>query len=77
MNNDDAIRQLLKQIEAMLREETVEVTWSRGVHRRPDAAGSWLVSEPSKGVTLEIKIHGGAQTTNELAWFERLRDENS
>jgi hypothetical protein len=56
----------------MLRDPTVRVSWSRGVHHRADDAGQWMVAEPTAGETITIDVHGGAVETTETA-EERLQ----
>lgn len=49
----------LEAIRIMLDERTCEITWLRGMKDRDGGAG-WMVTDPTNGREIVIKVHGGA-----------------
>lgn len=56
---------ILEQVEKMLRDPSVEVAIERGVRHIHDWSQPWVETEPTDGVTLTIKVNGGAVDVKE------------
>lgn len=75
--SEDVIQMLLKKVEEMLRDPTLEVDMSAGFVRRPNYDTNYMEHEPTGGRTLTLKIKGGGRIVDEdpnESAFRLMRD---
>jgi len=66
------IREILIELEKLLRDPTVAIAMKRGVHRTPNPTTGYWEYAPTAGKEITISVQGGATETEESP-IDRLR----
>ena len=59
--DEESIQEFLKYVSELLHDPTVSVDIERGIRRRDNFLKGIVEAEPTKGITVVIKVYGGAK----------------